>query len=264
MKILELRKSIPARTMQILTVSGFVGAALTYALVSYLELANMHFVPNPEALLKAAIGIFSGEDLWQDFWKSFIRITAGFLLAALIALPLGTIVGSFQAGEALLQPLTEFARYIPVPALIPLLMVFFGIDEEPKIMLIFIGVFFQLLLMVADEIRRVPYELLQISYTLGARKRETIARVLVPAALPGIFDALRLCNGWAWTYLVVAELIAANEGLGYRILRFYRYKQIPEMYIYLIFLGVLGLILDYLFRKFNERAFRWSAANKPS
>ena len=122
-------------------------------------------------------------------------------------------------------------------------------------MLIFVGTFFQLVLMVADEMRRVPHEFLQVSYTLGARaRRSRSGSCLWRAAMPGIFDALRLCNGWAWTYLVVAELIAANEGLGYRILKFYRFVQTPKIFVYLILLGALGLLLDFLFRKFNAAA----------
>ena len=109
-----------------------------------------------------------------------------------------------------------------------------------------------MVLMVADEVRRVPYELLQVGYTLGATRREVIRHIIWPAALPGIFDALRLCNGWAWTYLVVAELVAANEGLGYRILKFSRFLQTPKIFVYLMLLGVIGLSLDLVFRAFNR------------
>ena len=151
---------------------------------------------------------------------------------------------------------------MPVPALIPILMLLFDLGELSKVMLIFVGTFFQLVLMVADEVRRVPYELLQVSYTLGARRGEVIQRVLWPAARPGIFDALRLCNGWAWTYLVVAELIAATEGLGYRVLKFYRFVQTPKIFVYLILLGAVGLLLDFAFRKFNQRLFHWADTTK--
>ena len=193
---------------------------------------------------------------------SFFRVTAGFLLSAALAIPLGVLIGAFKVGEGLLQPFTEFVRYIPVPALIPILMVLFGIGEAPKIMLIFVGTFFQLVLMVAEEIRRVPYDLIQVGYTLGARRTEILTQILWPAALPGIFDALRLCNGWAWTYLVVAELVAANEGLGYRILKFSRFLQTPKIFVYLIMLGVIGLGLDFLFRRFNRIAFHWAASGR--
>ena len=113
-----------------------------------------------------------------------------------------------------------------------------------------------------DEIRRVPYDLIQVGYTLGATRREILSQILWPAALPGIFDALRLCNGWAWTYLVVAELVAANEGLGYRILKFSRFLQTPKIFVYLILLGMLGLGLDLFFRKFNKRVFHWAASGR--
>ncbi len=258
----ELRRKLPARAFRILAAFGFLGAFLSYGWLSGQGFVNEHFVPGPAELLAAAREIFQGSEVWTDLKISFLRVSAGFLIAALVAVPLGILIGAFCFFEALLQPLTEFARYVPVPALIPLLMVFFGIGESPKVMLIFVGVFFQLLLMVADEVRRVAYDLLQVSYTLGAKRFEVIAQVLTPASLPGIFDALRLCNGWAWTYLVVAELIAAGEGLGYRILRFYRYKQIEEMYVYLILLGIFGLFLDYLFRVLNRRAFRWAETVK--
>jgi NitT/TauT family transport system permease protein len=260
--VFELRRQIPKRAFQVLVVFSFLGALLAYAWLSAQGFVNEHFVPAPGALFAAALEIFQGPEVWTDLRYSFLRVSAGFLVAALVAVPLGILIGAFRFFEALLQPLTEFARYVPVPALIPLLMVFFGIGESPKVMLIFVGVFFQLLLMVADEVRRVSYDLLQVSYTLGANRLEVIGQVLTPAALPGIFDALRLCNGWAWTYLVVAELIAASEGLGYRILRFYRYKQIEEMYVYLILLGIFGLFLDYLFRVLNRRAFRWAETVK--
>jgi NitT/TauT family transport system permease protein len=129
-------------------------------------------------------------------------------------------------------------------------------------MLIWVGTFFQLALMVADETRRVPYELLQVSYTLGARRREVIRLVMWRAAMPGIFDALRLCNGWAWTYLVVAELVAANEGPGYRVLKFSRFLQTPKIWVYLLLLGVIGLGLDAIFRAVNRRLFHWAETVK--
>jgi NitT/TauT family transport system permease protein len=211
---------------------------------------------------EAARGFLGDDNLWLDIKTSVGRVTAGFLLSAVLAIPIGVFIGSFKVCEGILQPLTEYVRYIPVPALIPLLMLFFGIGELAKVMLIFAGVFFQLVLMVADEVRRVPHDLVQVSQTLGARRGETIRLVLFRGAMPGIFDALRLCNGWAWTYLVVAELIAANEGMGYRILKFSRFLQTPKIFVYLILLGIIGLTLDFAFRKFNQRVFHWADATR--
>ena len=258
----ELRREIPAWGYRALAAGGFVTILALWAWLSHRAFVNPVFVPTPGSVWEAARDILADENLWLDLKSSLLRVSAGFLLAALIGVPLGILMGSFKVFEALLQPLTEFVRYIPVPALIPIFMVLFGIDELSKVMLIWVGTFFQLVLMVADETRRVPYELLQVSYTLGATRREVLRLVMWRAAMPGIFDALRLCNGWAWTYLVVAELVAANEGLGYRVLKFSRFLQTPKIWVYLVILGVIGLGLDMLFRLLNQRLFHWADTAK--
>ena len=258
----DLRRDIPVWSYRALAAGGFVAIGLLWAWLSHKDFVNPVFLPTPASVWAAARALITDENLWLDVKTSFIRVTAGFVLAAAVGVPLGILMGSFKVFEGLLQPITEFVRYIPVPALIPIFMVLFGIDELSKIMLIWVGTFFQLVLMVADETRRVPYELLQVSYTLGARRREVLRLVIWRAARPGIFDALRLCNGWAWTYLVVAELVAANEGLGYRVLKFSRFLQTPKIWVYLLLLGVIGLGLDLLFRAVNKRLFHWSDTSK--
>ena len=254
----ELRRDIPPWGYRGLAAAGFLLLAGAWAFASHRELVDPVFLPTPGAVWEAMLGCFEDDTLWVDVKASAFRVTAGFLLAALIGIPVGIAMGSFKVFEGLLQPLTEFVRYIPVPALIPILMVVFGIDELSKVMLIWVGTFFQLALMVADEVRRVPYELLQVSYTLGARRNEVVRMVIWRAAMPGVFDALRLCNGWAWTYLVVAELVAANEGLGYRVLKFSRFLQTPKIFVYLAILGFVGLALDLAFRTLNRRLFHWA------
>jgi NitT/TauT family transport system permease protein len=258
----ELRRDIPIWSYRGLAVSGFVVIVALWAWLSHRAFVNPVFVPTPGSVWEAARDLLADDSLWLDLKASFLRVSAGFLLAAVLAVPLGILMGSFKVFEGLLQPLHEFVRYIPVPALIPIFMVLFGIDELSKIMLIWVGTFFQLALMVADETRRVPYELLQVSYTLGARRREVLRLVMWQSAMPGIFDALRLCNGWAWTYLVVAELVAANEGLGYRVLKFSRFLQTPKIWVYLVLLGAIGLGLDLLFRVLNRHLFHWADTGK--
>jgi NitT/TauT family transport system permease protein len=261
-KWLAVRGEIPRWAGKALFALSFILLFLGWWWLSSRPWINPVFIPSPARVWEAARGFLGDENLWVDVKVSVWRVTAGFLLSAVLAIPVGVFMGSFKVCEGILQPLTEYVRYIPVPALIPLLMLFFGIGELAKVMLIFVGVFFQLVLMVADEVRRVPHELVQVSQTLGARRGETVRLVLFRAAMPGIFDALRLCNGWAWTYLVVAELIAANEGMGYRILKFSRFLQTPKIFVYLILLGIIGLGLDFAFRKFNQRVFHWADATK--
>jgi len=255
-----LRSAIPGRAQRLLAFGAFASLFALWAWVSHRESTNPVFMPTPEDVWRAARDLFGDEKLWLDLKLSVFRVTAGFLLAGAIGVPLGLWMGSFKLVEAVVQPVVEFVRYVPVPALIPILMVVFGIDELSKVLLIWVGTFFQLVLMVADEVRRVPQELVSVSYTLGARRGEVIRRVLWPAARPGIFDALRLCNGWACTYVIVAELVAANEGLGYRILKFSRFLQTPQLWAYVILLGLIGLGLDAAFRAFNRRLFHWAEA----
>ena len=257
-----LRRDISPWAYRVIVAAGFLSFFFFYMWLSRQEWVSNTFFPRVDALWEAAVTVFSGEDVWVDVQASLLRVTGGFALAAVLALPIGLFMGSYRSVEAFAQPFTEFFRYVPVPALIPLTMIFFGIGEPAKVMLIFIGTFFQMVLMVADEVRRVPYELVQVSYTLGARPKEIVAKVLLRAALPGIFDALRLCNGWAWTYVVVAELVAATEGMGFRILKFYRFIQTPKIFIYLALLGLIGLALDMAFRMAHKRLFAWADTTK--
>ena len=258
----QLRRNIPAGRYRLLAVVGFVLCLFVWGLISASNIVDPVFLPTPIAVAHTMVEIFSDPTIWSDLWVSFVRVSVGFLLSAAIALPVGILIGSFKPIEAIVQPVTEFVRYVPVPALIPILMVTLGIGEESKWALIFIGTYFQLVLMVADEVRRVPYELLQVAQTLGATQGEIIRRVLWRSAMPGIFDALRLCNGWAWTYLIVAELVAANEGLGFRILKFSRFLQTPKIWVYLILLGAIGLLLDLMFRSLNRWLFKWAETGK--
>ena len=261
-RLFALRRDIPPWIYNLAATAGFLVPLALWWWLSTSGQFEIAYLPTPVTVWNMMLELIKEQAIWDDMKVSFLRVTTGFVLSAAVALPLGVWIGSWKIVEGFFQPFIEFVRYIPVPALIPLLMLFFGIDETPKIMLIFVGTFFQLVLMVADEVRRVPQELLQVSYTLGAKKGEVVRLVLLRSAMPGIFDALRLCNGWAWTYLVVSELIAANEGLGFRVLKFYRFVQAPKMFVYLFTFGAIGLLLDFCFRKFNARVFYWADTTK--
>ena len=260
--LLAVRTPLPRWLHVGLACLGFAGCVGLYLWAGARPDNNPTFIPPIERIATAAQTILSGPDFWSDVRASFGRVTAGLLLAVLFAVPFGLWIGAFRPIEALTQPVVEFLRYVPVPALIPIVMIFFGIGEGAKIALIFLGTFFQLALMVAEEVRRVPNDLVHAAQTLGASRGEILSLVLFRGALPGILDAVRLCNGWAWSYVVVAEMIAATEGLGFRVLRFYRFIQTPNIFVYLLVLGLIGLALDQLFRACNARLFRWADATR--
>lgn len=217
---------------------------------------NPLFLPTPERVVTRLASWWQA-GLLQDIGISVYRVTAAFLLAALIAIPLGLLAGSYAPIQAALQPLMEFSRYLPAVAFVPLILLWVGIEEGSKITIIWIGTFFQMVLMVADDVRRVPQTQLDAGLTLGACNGELISRVMLKSALPDIVTTLRVTMGWAWTYLVVAELVAANSGLGYSILKAQRFMQTETIFAGILLIGVLGLAMDQLFRMLHRMLFPW-------
>jgi NitT/TauT family transport system permease protein len=181
----------------------------------------------------------------------------GFGIAVIIGVPLGLLVGTFKPVEAFIQPLCEFIRYMPVPAFVPLIMIWVGIGEEAKMAVIFIGTLFQLIPMVADNVRAIPDDLISAAYTLGCKRIGVICRIIVPAVLPRLMETLRMMIGWAWTYLVTAELVAANSGLGYSIVKAQRFLKTDAIFGGILVIGFLGLITDRVFALINKIAFPW-------
>ena len=245
-----------------LMVSALVGLLIlaVWCLLAYGEFVRPDFLPTPVAVVKAAIkGIETGSLLTNTIF-SVGEIMAGFVLASIIAVPLGILMGSFKIVEAAIEPVTNFVRYLPVSALIPLLILWVGIGIEEKIAVIFIGTFFQQLILIADVSRLVSHDLLDVSYTLGADRRTVVTRVLIPATMPGVMDTLRVTLGWAWTYLVVAELVAANKGLGYFILNSMRGLFTDRIFLGIFVIGLLGLLTDQLFKFARQRLLPWTVA----
>jgi len=196
-----------------------------WAMLSASGWVDPMFLPGPWSVLTRLTSWLLEDDLAGDALISIYRVAAGFALSAALALPLGLLIGAFRPVEALLEPLTDFIRYMPAVAFIPLVMLWLGIGESAKISIIFIGTFFQMVLMVAEDVRRVPSAQVEAAQTMGANRLELIEKVIFQSAKPALLDTLRITMGWAWTYLVVAELVAANSGLGYAILRAQRFLQ---------------------------------------
>lgn len=215
------------------------------------------FLPSPVDVFTRLGTWYTEDELMSDMGISVYRVTAGFLMSVVIALPLALMIGTFRPVQAVLEPLTDFVRYMPAVAFIPLVMLWVGIEESSKITIIFIGTFFQMVLMMAEDVRRVPLAQIEAAQTMGARKDETINLVIFQAAKPALLDTLRVTMGWAWTYLVVAELVAANSGIGYSILKAQRFLQTDKIFVGIILIGLIGLVMDQLFRLAHRKAFPW-------
>lgn len=239
------------------TLFSVVIIAAAWCLLSLVVKVNPIYLPSPGGVAKAFVDLQQEGVLLPYTLISLYRILAGFLLAAILAIPLGIVAATSPRTEAFMVPLVNFVRYLPVSALIPLMILYFGIGDFEKMAVIFVGTFFQLVLMVQDTVSAVPGDLLKAAATLGAQGRTVYTRVLLPASMPGIMDNLRICMGWAWTYLVVAELVAANSGLGFMILRSQRFLQTDRIFAGLIIIGCLGIATDYLFKKLSKTLFPW-------
>ncbi len=216
------------------------------------------FLPTPGEVLDRLLTLAADGTLWSDILVSVGRIAVGFILATVLAVPLGILIGTYSFWEAAVEPMVDFVRYMPVVGFIPLTIIWIGIDDSQKWAIIFIGTFFQEVLLVMDNVKRVPRDLVEIGYTLGERDRSILRRIILPSASPGIWDTLRISLGWAWTWIVLAELVAAGSGLGYRITTAQRYFQTETIIGYLIVLGILGLVTDQTMKLVGRRVFPWA------
>ncbi|HAA90518.1 MAG: Binding-protein-dependent transport systems inner membrane component [Thermoanaerobacterales bacterium 50_218] len=229
-----------------------------WCLLTYGGIVSPLFLPSPSAVVLELVDLYREGLLIKYTWDSVYRVTVGFLLAAVTAVPLGLVLGRSRIVEAITQPFIEFVRYLPVVALVPLTILYLGIGDIQKVAVIFLGTFFQLVLMIADVSASVPRDFIRASATLGANTYQVYRYVIIPCSLPGIMDNLRITIGWAWTYLVVAELVAANSGLGFMILRSQRFLQTDRIFAGLLIIGLLGVLTDWLFRKLTKLVVPWS------
>lgn len=252
-----IRGGMNARTSMILAAIGLTAPFLAWWLYTLLGFADPLFMPGPGAVAERFWRWWTEEGLLADMAISIYRVMAGFLISALIALPLGLYLGTYRPVQATLEPLIDFIRYMPAVAFIPLVMLWVGIGESSKILIIFIGTFFQMALMAAEDVRRVPMAQIEAAQTMGANRSEIIRLVILPSARPALLDTLRITCGWAWTYLVVAELVASNSGLGYAILRAQRYMHTDKIFAGILLIGLIGLLTDQAFRWIGRRAFHW-------
>ena len=245
------------KNAKLLSGISFLILITLWCILTYGGFVQPLFVPSPTAVfIKIIDGIKDGS-LLRNCWASTRRVMIGWLLSAVIALPCGMLMARSKRFTAVLQPVIEFVRYLPVVALVPLTILYLGIGETQKYTVIWLGTFFQLVLMVCDTVSSVDKNMLNAARTLGADKWQVYKEVIFPASLPGLLDDFRLTIGWAWTYLVVAEMVAASEGLGYIILKSQRFLATDVIFMGLILIGLIGLLTDFLLRLLSKILVPW-------
>ncbi|TCR61367.1 ABC transporter permease [Bosea sp. BK604] len=217
------------------------------------------FLADPLTMLGEGYNLLVRYGFSFDIAMTIWRVVGGFILAVIVALPLGILMGAYKPIEAFFEPFVSFARYLPASAFIPLLILWAGIGEAQKLLVIFIGSVFQLILMIAVAVGSIRRDLVDAAYTLGAGDRSVVMRVLLPNAAPEIAEILRMVLGWAWTYVIVAELIGSSSGIGHMITDSQALLNTGQIIFGIIVIGLIGLISDFLFKAVNQRLFPWAA-----
>jgi NitT/TauT family transport system permease protein len=220
-------------------------------------LVSHFFLPPPDEVARGLLFLIFDQGLLGAVALSAMRIGVAFLLSVAVAVPLGILMGSFEAVNRFFDPIMAPLRYLPITAFIPLLILWFGIYEEEKIAFLFLGTFVYLLPVVVDAIRAVPDELVQTAFTLGASKAQVIRTVLIPFALPQIFDSFRVMNAIAWTYIILAELVNPRTGIGYILHLAETHLKPAWSFAGILVVGVIGLLTDLIIRGVNGLFFRW-------
>jgi len=216
------------------------------------------FLPGPDAVVRAAVDMVSSGVLLDDTLASVQRIALGFGIAVLISVPLGLAMGTFRSVQALFEPMIGLIRYMPATAFVTLLLIWLGLGEPPKVALIVIGTVFFNTLMTANVVWQLPRELIKVSFTLGAGGFTVFRKVIFPYAVPGMIDSMRVNLAAAWNLIVVAEVLAADRGLGYRIVRAQRFLHIEQIFVVLATIGILGLASDVALRRLRDRLAPWA------
>jgi NitT/TauT family transport system permease protein len=241
-----------------LGISFFVLFVAAWAVATFGGFVSKTFLADPLQMLKSGYTLLFEMGFGKDIGMTVWRVLGGFLLAAVLALPLGVLMGAYKPVEAFFEPFISFARYLPASAFIPLLILWVGIGEAQKLSVIFIGSFFQLVLMVAVTVGNTRRDLVEAAYTLGSSDSSLVKRVLIPGAAPEIAETLRLVLGWAWTYVIVAELIGASDGIGHMITDSQALLATDQIIFGIIVIGLIGLVSDLFFKWLNRRLFSWA------
>jgi NitT/TauT family transport system permease protein len=243
-----------------LGVAFFVLFFAAWAIATVGGYVSPTFLADPASMLQEGWNLLAKHGFIKDILITIWRVFGGFVLAAAIGIPLGMAMGAYKPVEAFFEPFISFSRYLPASAFIPLLILWAGTGEAQKLLVIFVGSFFQIVLMVAIAVGNTRRDLVEAAYTLGASDRAIVTRVLLPASAPEIAEISRLVLGWAWTYVIVAELIGASSGIGHMIMDSQALLNTGQIIFGIVVIGVIGLISDFLFKALNRRVFAWSLA----
>ena len=255
---MNVREPVRNRTARLLALGGVGVFLAAWCVLSYGGLVPRIILPSPTDVVQAFPVLHFQEALVRSAGASFYRVMMGFLLSAAVAIPLGLLMGTYPPLKHFFAPILDPLRFLPISALVPLFIVWFGIDDMQKIMFLFVGTFVYLLPLVVEAVERVDEVYLQTAMTLGAKPGQLIFNVLVPGSLPAIGEALRVMNGVGWTYVILAEVINAPLGLGALINVAGKRGHVDQIFALVLVILLIGVITDFIIRTINKQLFAWA------
>ncbi len=254
----SIRQGFPRWLSLLLVGLALIVPLLLWLVISSLKLVPPMFLPTPATVIDAGIKMFAEENLIVDVLASSARVLAGFVVAGIIGVPMGLAMGTFYSLDSLFAPIVGTVRYMPVTAFVPLIVIWLGLEEPSKILIIMLGVVLYNAIMVADAVKFIPSEMINAAYTLGATRRDVVFKVIIPAAFPSVLDTLRVNISGAWNFLVIAELVASQNGLGFKIIQAQRFLQTEKVLFCIALIGVIGLAIDYGLKSISQRLTPWA------
>ena len=229
---------------------------LAWFVVGEYALVDPIFLPSLPHFWERTIYLFGEGAFLIDILYSVLRVVVAFFISVLVAVPLSALMSESRTLSNLIGPYVDFIRYLPVPALIPLTILIFGIGEESKIALLFIGTFFQLILLLIDDFKQIPSSYLDLAFSLKYSPTKRL-KMKLSAVLPQLYDNCRITLGWCWTYLVIAELVASKAGIGHMIKEAQRFTNTADVFVGILTMGVIGFASDNLFKFLYPRFFKY-------
>ena len=249
---------MPRLNKILMQISGILAVIVIWQIAT----ANLHMfkpviLPPPSTVLVTMISMLGNGEIFMHAGYSLMRVLLGFVVAAVVAIPLGIAMGWVREISYIMDPIMEVLRPIPPIAWIGLALLWFGLGLNSAVFLVFIGAFFPILLNTVSGVRSVDKKLIEVAYTFGARDLEVLRKVVIPASLPTIFTGMRVGMGIGWMCVVAAEMVAVKYGLGNLILEASNFLQTDRVFVGMITIGILGLVINVIFQLAGDRIFAW-------
>jgi len=255
----EINAKISGTTAVWLGIAGFVAWLVSWQLIHIITPdERQKFVPGAVEVILEIYALLADGEFGGHVMKSLYRIYVSFAAACIIAVPIGLLMGTSSTAKALLNPTIGAFRYLPAASFVPLLLIYFGPTDMSKLALLFLGCIFFLIALILDDILAVPKELIESSQTMGASHWHILMKIVLPAAAPRILDSMRNMIAVSWTYLVIAEIVAATDGIGAVMMRASRFLHVETIMAGILTIGILGVITDLIFRLAGRLLFPYN------